>query len=290
MSNPFDGIYPALLTPMDQDEKILVKEIKKMVKHLESFDFAGFYVGGSTGEGMIMSYDERKQVFKAVAESTENNNIKLIAHVGAPSTKAAIDMGLYAKSLGYPVISAVAPYYYGFKTEEVKNYYKTIVNAVNLPFIIYNYPGASNFTLDTNAVKELFEDTRFIGIKHTTLDLFALERFRRACPNISIYNGFDEVLLAGLSMGASGGIGSTYNIMPNTIIGIYNAFKKGDLETAKSLQTKANKVIDALIQCGVMNSEKYLLSKHGIKMGSCRHPFTPLTKDQKIFLDTLELS
>lgn len=291
MKNKYDGIFPALLTPMDSNENILPLEIKEMINHLDKFPFSGYYVGGSTGEGMLMTYDERKIVFSSVINSVTRSDLVLIAHVGATSTKDAIDMGLYAKALGYPVISAVAPFYYGYKNHEVKKHYQDIVNAVNLPFIIYNYPGGSNFTLDVNMVENLFEDERFVGIKHTTTDLFSLEKFRRACPDISIYNGFDEMLLAGLCMGASGGIGSTYNIMPNTILSIYNAFIEGDLETAIQLQAKANKVIDVLISCGVMNAEKYILSKQAnISMGSFRRPFTPLTNEQKKVLDNLELS
>lgn len=288
--NQYDGIFPALLTPFDDNEKINHYELIKMVRYLENFSYRGFYVGGSTGEGMMMSYDERKSLFKTVIESLTNPNIMLVAHIGAPSTSAAVDMGLYAKSLGYQVVSAVAPYYYPFKVNEIKNYYKTIAKTIGLPFIIYNYPGASNYSLDTDAVNEIFDDPNFIGIKHTSYDLYALAKFRLEKPDISIYNGFDEVLIAGLSMGASGGIGSTYNIIPEIIIGIYEKFLQGKLDEARLLQDKACRIINVLAKHGVMPSEKYLLSKKGIVMGNCRHPFSVLKESDKVALDELDLN
>lgn len=287
--NYYDGMFPALLTPFCKDESINHLELKNMVNYLEKFDFRGFYVGGSTGEGMLMSSEERKSIFKTVINSIQNDKLLLVAHIGSPSTFQAIDMGLYAKSQGYGAISAVAPYYYSFKLSEIKEYYKTISSKVGLPFIIYNFPGASNYSLDTETVKDLFSDKNFIGIKHTSYDLYSLSKFREAEKDISIYNGFDEVLLAGLSMGASGGIGSTYNIMPKLILKIYQEFLKGNLQTAKDCQEKANKIISILIKCGVMPAEKYLLGKSGIDMGNCRHPFAPLTKESKILLDSIDL-
>lgn len=287
--NIYDGIFPALLTPFDSNEQVNHIELKKMVNYLEKFPFRGFYVGGSTGEGMVMTYQERKEVFKTVIDNITNNTILPIAHIGAPSTLTAIDMGLYAKSLGYPIVSAVAPYYYPFKTKEIIDYYKTLSQKIGLPFIIYNYPGASNYSLNSDAVMELFQDTNFIGIKHTSYDLFSLSTFRQIKPYISIYNGFDEVLLGGLTMGASGGIGSTYNIIPNTIIEIFKNFQKGELEKASQLQKKACNIINVLIKHGVMPSEKYLLSKKDIFMGNCRHPFTKLSEIAKKELDQLDL-
>lgn len=288
--NYYDGMFPALLTPFNKDESINHLELKKMIKYLEKFNFRGFYVGGSTGEGMLMSCEERKSIFKTVIESTQNDKLLLVAHIGSPSTFQAVDMGLYAKSLGFGAISAVAPYYYPFNLYEIKEYYKTIAAQVNLPFIIYNFPGASNYSLNTETVEELFEDSNFIGIKHTSYDLYSLSKFRAVKNNISIYNGFDEVLLAGLSMGASGGIGSTYNIIPNLILCIYREFLAGNIERAKSNQRKANEIISVLIKCGVMPAEKYLLSKQDIEMGNCRHPFTPLSDESKLLLDSLEIS
>lgn len=287
--NLYDGIYPALLTPFDSNEQINHTELKKMVKYLEKLPFKGFYVGGSTGEAMLMSYEERKSLFKTVIENISNNSILPIAHIGAPSTITAIDMGLYAKSLGYPIVSAVAPYYYPFKVKEIMDYYRVLSQKIGLPFVIYNYPGASNYALNSEAVLDLFKDPNFIGIKHTSYDLFSLRNFREVKPEISIFNGFDEVLLGGLSMGASGGIGSTYNIIPNTIIGIYESFLKGDINKASSLQNKACEMINVLIKYGVMPSEKYLLSKKDIDMGNCRRPFSKLDKEAMDKLDLLVL-
>ena len=280
------GIFPALLTPFNDDESINTEALTALVKRLASKGVQGFYVGGSTGESMVMSNEERKLVFKTVKEACPDN-LALIAHVGAISTEMAIDMGKYAKSLGYTAISAVAPFYYSFKLEEILQYYRDIVNAVDMPMIIYNFPLAGGFSLTPAIAKELFADPRFVGIKHTSNDFFALDGFRQISDKLALFNGYDEVMLAGLGMGASGGIGSTYNVMPEKYLALYEAFNNGEIKKAQAIQKEICEIIRVMIKCGVMQSEKYLVSKAGIPMGDCRKPFSKLTEESKKILDSI---
>ena len=84
---------------------------------------------------------------------------------------------------------------------------------MNLPVTICNFPNFSGVNLTVEQVSEFFADDRFIGIKHTSNDFFSLEQFKTRFPEKLVFNGFDEMLLAGLSMGADGDIGSMYNFM-----------------------------------------------------------------------------
>ncbi|HHX49603.1 MAG TPA: N-acetylneuraminate lyase [Clostridiales bacterium] len=285
MKNKYNGIYIALMTPFDEKENINEKVLEAYIKYLLKFDIQGFYVGGSTAEALMMQDEERKNLFKLVKKYT-TKDIKLIAHVGSLSTKSAIDMGLYAKELGYDAISAIVPFYYGLSQDEILSYYFDIVSAVKHDMIIYNFSpsGNSPFTLQT--FKKLFENEHIVGIKHTSQNLFALNQIK-SLGNISIFNGYDELMLAGLSMGATGGIGSTYNIMPQKYIDLYSAFNSGDMEKAKAIQDEICEIITTLIECGVLPSEKYLVSKNGFDMGDCKKPFAKLTADNKKILDKL---
>ena len=120
---------------------------------------------------------------------------------------------------------------------------------------------------------------RFIGIKHTTSDLFLLQQFKSMSAKPVVYNGWDEMFIAGLSMGADGGIGSTYNLMADKFIDIYNYFQKGDLRAAQAKQLEANAVISELIKYGVFAAEKAVLDALGIPMGDCRRPFRPISDE-----------
>lgn len=277
-NSKFKGLFSALLTPFDKSGKIMFDSIKRLVDFNIENGIDGFYVGGSTGEGLLLTNEERKQVFKCVKEAAQDR-VTLIAHVGTISTDAAIDMAKYAEELGYDAVSAVAPFYYGFPQESIIGYYNDIAGSTGLPVIIYNFPNSNGFYLTKDIANELFKNEKFIGIKHTSSDMFALQRFKQLDRDIVVYNGFDETLLAGLAMGADGAIGSTYNFMGKKFKKIMNDFKQGNLEEAQKGQNEADEIISEMIKYGVFQSEKAILTAMGIDMGECRKPFLPITDE-----------
>lgn len=274
--NKFRGLFSALLTPFNADSSLNLDAMKKLVEFNLENGIDGFYVGGSTGEGLLLTNEERKETFKCVAEVAKGR-ATLIAHVGTLHTDAAIDMAKYAESLGYDAISAVAPYYYGFPLEAVTGYYNDIANSTSLPMIVYNFPNSGKFSLTKEVANEMFKNEKFIGIKHTSSDMFALQQFKQLDREIVVYNGFDETLLSGLAMGADGAIGSTYNFMGKKFKKIMNDFKAGNIEEAIKGQNEADEIITEMIKYGVFQSEKAILTEMGIDMGECRKPFLPIS-------------
>lgn len=274
----FKGLFSALLTPFNEDGSINFDSLEKLVEFNLQNGIDGFYVGGSTGEGLLLSPEERMQVFECVKKANKGR-ATLIAHVGTICTLDAIKMAKKAEELEYDAISAVAPYYYGFTLDAVLGYYNDIVNSTSLPMIIYNFPNSGGFSLTKEIANKLFENEKFIGIKHTSGDMFTLNQFKTLDREIVVYNGFDETLLAGLSMGADGAIGSTYNFMGKKFKKIMNCFNSGKIETAKALQNEANEIICEMIKYGVFQSEKAILTEMGIDMGQCRPPFLPISDE-----------
>lgn len=274
----FKGLFSALLTPFNEDGSINFDSLEKLVEFNLQNGIDGFYVGGSTGEGLLLSPEERMQVFECVKKANKGR-ATLIAHVGTICTLDAIKMAKKAEELEYDAISAVAPYYYGFTLDAVLGYYNDIVNSTSLPMIIYNFPNSGGFSLTKDIANKLFENEKFIGIKHTSGDMFTLNQFKKLDREIVVYNGFDETLLAGLSMGADGAIGSTYNFMGKKFKKIMNCFNSGEIETAKALQNEANEIICEMIKYGVFQSEKAILTEMGIDMGQCRPPFLPISDE-----------
>lgn len=274
----FKGLFSALLTPFNEDGSINFDSLEKLVEFNLQNGIDGFYVGGSTGEGLLLSPEERMQVFECVKKANKGR-ATLIAHVGTICTLDAIKMAKKAEELEYDAISAVAPYYYGFTLDAVLGYYNDIVNSTSLPMIIYNFPNSGGFSLTKDIANKLFENEKFIGIKHTSGDMFTLNQFKTLDREIVVYNGFDETLLAGLSMGADGAIGSTYNFMGKKFKKIMNCFNSGEIETAKALQNEANEIICKMIKYGVFQSEKAILTEMGIDMGQCRPPFLPISDE-----------
>ena len=276
----FSGIIPALLTPFDNNDKINHQALADLINLNLKKGVDGFYVNGSTAEAFLLDDDERKDVYRTVAD-TVNGKVPLIAHVGTISTNKAIEFGKYAKECGYSAISAVAPFYYKFNFEQIKKHYFDIVDAVDLPMVVYNFPNFSGVNLTVDQVSQFLSDDRFIGIKHTSNDYFGMSQFRQAFPNKVIYNGFDEMFLCGLSMGADGAIGSTFNFMAEIFIDIYNLFKQNKIAEAQEKQKIANKIIVALCKVGVMEGEKEVLCQMGLDFGHARAPYSVLTDAQK---------
>lgn len=274
----FRGLFSALLTPFNEDASVNFDAMEKLVEFNLENGIDGFYVGGSTGEGLLLTNEERKATFKCVAEATKSR-ATLIAHVGTLHTDAAVDMAKYAESLGYDAISAVAPYYYGFPLEAITGYYNDIANSTSLPMIVYNFPNSGKFALTREVANEMFKNEKFIGIKHTSNDMFALQQFKQLDREIVVYNGFDETLLSGLAMGADGAIGSTYNFMGRKFKKIMNDFKAGKIEEAIKGQNEADEIITEMIKYGVFQSEKAILTEMGIDMGECRKPFLPISDE-----------
>lgn len=272
------GIFSALLTPFDSHGKISKEGVERLVDFNIANGIDGFYVGGSTGEGFLLTYEERKQLFKYAAKAVDGR-VPMIAHVGAISTDAAMDMARRAAELGYDAVSAVAPFYYSFPLEAILQYYSDIANCSPLPMIIYNFPQSSGFTLSVDIVKKLFENEKFIGIKHTTPDTFALQQFKSLDREILVFNGFDEMLLSGLIMGADGAIGSTYNFMGKKFKKVYSDFRNGDIDSARAGQNEANEIIAEILKYGVFQCEKAILGEMGVDVGECRKPFLPLDSD-----------
>ncbi|MBQ7347555.1 MAG: N-acetylneuraminate lyase [Clostridia bacterium] len=274
------GVYPALLTPFTKENTINRKALEDLVEYNIQKGVTGFYVGGSTAEAFLLTEEERNEVYEIVAEKAAGR-VKLIAHIGSISTDQAVRFGLRAKALNYDAISAVAPFYYGFTFPEIKQYYFDIVARTEMPMVMYNIPGTSGVKLSTAQIAEILSGDGIIGLKHTSNDYFAMEQVKTKFQDKVIFNGFDEMFLCGLSMGADGGIGSTYNYMAEKFIKIRRLFAENKMAEALEVQREANRIIKILIDLGGMQMNKEVLCQMGFDFGNARAPFIELTAEQK---------
>jgi len=284
--NHLKGIIPALLTPFTANNRINEQALIRLIKLNLEKGVDGFYVGGSTSEAFLMSLEERKYILDIAVQECKGK-CSIIYHIGSIGTDQAIELGQHAEHAGVDAISAVAPFYYHFSAEEIKRYYYDIVNRVHLPMIIYNFPASSGVTFGIEDLLAFFQDRRFIGIKHTSSDFFFLERLKQRRSEILAYNGFDEMFLAGLIMGADGGIGSTYNFMAEKFIQIRKVFEAGDVAEARRIQADANEIIAAIVKIGVLPAEKEMLNLMGLDFGECRSPFRQVTEEEREWLQSL---
>ena len=278
--HPLGGIFTALLTPFDKNGKVNEKALCDLIEFNIRKGVDGFYVNGSTAESFLLTEAERKLVYELVADRAKGR-VKLIAQVGAIATDQAIGWAKLAESLGYDAVSSVAPFYFKFSANEVKKYYFDIVNEVSLPMIVYHIPAFSGVAMGAAAFEAFLTDDRFAGVKYTATDYFLMEQLKTTYPDKVIYNGYDETFLCGLSMGADGGIGSTYNFMADKYVKLKALFEQGKITEAQAQQREINFIIDLLVKYGVMPMEKEILTQLGMDFGTCRRPFSPVSEEGK---------
>ena len=274
----FHGVFPALVTPLDPEGNINSIVIQDLVDwHLE-VGVNGFYVAGGTGEGLLLSLQQRKNLTEAVVQATAGR-CPVIVHVGDVSTRAAVELTRHADTAGVEAISAIPPIYYGVDQTSVVEHYSAIAQATNLPLFAYHIPSATHSDMTVELMTLLLEIPTVKGIKFSDYNHFLMRQISLLGSDLVVYSGNDDVFLSGLLMGAHGGIGLTYNFMPQLFVGIYRAFQKGDLSTARDLQWQACDMIEALLRISAspISSAKVLLRYLGFEAGESQRPVRPLT-------------
>lgn len=274
------GIYSALMIAFDKNGKIDEKGTREIVRHnIDKMQMDGLYVGGSTGENFMLSTDEKKNIFKFVAEEVKGQ-VNLIAQVGSINLNESIELGKYATDLGYNALSAVTPFYYKFDFEEIKNYYDKIIEATNNYMIVYSIPFLTGTNINVAQFTELFKNDKIIGVKFTAGDFFLMERLRKAFPKHLIYAGFDEMLLPATVLGVDGAIGSTYNVNGPKAKAIFNLAKAGKIEEARELQHSTNDLIEAILNNGLYQTLKAIMQEQGVNSGYCKEPMKKLSPEK----------
>lgn len=282
MSKPtsLSGVVPASVTPFDEQGKVDAQALLRLLRWNMAQGAESFFIGGSSAECFLLTYGERVQMFMAAAELKDE--VFLTAHVGAIGTDEAVGFAREAAALGFDAIAATPPFYYGFGSREVYAYYADIAQAAGMPVLIYNFPGNTHrpFNLSDPVTQKLFKSDFIMGVKHTNQEVYQLERIRELNPSLTLMNGFDETMVAGLALGAAGNIGSTFNFMYPHYRRIYDLFRAGRIDEARALQVKANNIMAALCDVGLIPAIKWVLNDMGVPVGEPRRPFIPITEEQ----------
>lgn len=274
----FKGIFPAFYACYDDVGEISENRTKELCNYLYNKGVNGLYVGGSSGECIYQNLEERKATLKYVAESLKGK-CTLIAHVGAPSTRESVILAEYADELGYDALSAIPPIYFKLPESSIYKYWTEIMNSTDLPFIIYNIPQTTGYSLSIQLFKKLLENKKVIGIKNSSMPVMDIERFKAVEENLIVFNGPDEQYVAGRLIGADSGIGGTYAVMPELFLMAEEFVSTGNFDDARRIQRDINDIIIALcsLNGSMYSAIKEVLKLRGINIGSVRGPLEPVT-------------
>jgi N-acetylneuraminate lyase len=272
------GIIPAAVTPFDAHGVFAPEAFEHLLERLYASGVDGIYVCGTTGEGMQQPARQRKTVAEAAVRCTPPGR-HVIVHVGATSLAEAIELAQHAARVGAHAVSSLPPLGGSFSFGEIREYYQTLAAASELPVVIYYFPELSPDVTAVEQVAELCDLPNVVGVKFSDFDLYRMWSLRR--DGRSIFNGRDEVLAAGLLMGADGGIGSFYNLVPELFVKVYRLSMSGDWEEARSVQGEINRLIQVVLRFPLFPAIKQILAWGGIDCGACLPPRKPLTANER---------
>ncbi len=272
----FEGIYPAIVSPHTAAGAFDVGAFERLIERFYEAGVHGLYVCGNTGEGYVMTLENRKIAVETAVRCSRGNG-RVIAHVGAPAEADAAELASHAAAAGVDAVSSLPPYVQGYRFGEILGYYGSVAAAANgKPVFVYYIPAVTHREFSLPEVDRLLEIDGVVGLKFTNHNLYLLDGILHSPHAPHVFNGHDEVLLAGLAMGAQGGIGGIYNLMPKAFAGIYDAVQAEDLETGLQLQSRVNRLIRVLLGHGLIPAIREVLRWQGIDCGDPLLPMRPL--------------
>jgi N-acetylneuraminate lyase len=277
MSSELSGIIPAVVTPLTDEERFGAAAMERLLERLYSAGVHGFYICGQTGEGLQQPLAMRREVAEVAVRCTPPA-CKAIVHVGAARTADAVELARHASKIGAAAISSLPPAG-SYSFPEIRSYYRAIAAAADVPVLVYFFPEVSQAIASVEQILELCAIPGVVGLKFTDFDLFKLSQIRRA--GYTIFNGRDEVLSAGLLMGAHGGIGSFYNLVPELFVEVYELSRASKWDEAQVVQNRINELIALTLRFPVFPAIKAMLTWSGIDCGPCIAPRRGLTPEEE---------
>ena len=282
----YEGIIPAFYACYDAEGKISPEGVRALTRWFIEKGVKGLYVGGSSGECIYHSKEERKVVLENVMAEAKGK-LTIIAHVACNNTADSQELAAHAESLGVDAIASIPPIYFHLPPHAIAKYWNDISAAApNTDFIIYNIPQLAGVALNVPLLKEMLKNPRCIGVKNSSMPTQDIQMWRD--EGAIVFNGPDEQLISGLVMGAVGGIGGTYGAMPELYVKLYECVKSGDLATALEIQNDCCRIIYKLCSGhgNMYGMIKEVLRKMGCPdCGSVRAPLAELVESDYTIAD-----
>lgn len=277
------GVTVAMVTPIDDNDRILDEAIKKHVDFLIEKGVNCLYPLGTTGEMHLLTIEERKRVAETVVEHAAGR-VTVYIHIGAMRQEDTIKLAKHASEIGADGIGVVTPTFFSVDDREMEEYFVSVANSVpdDFPVYLYNIPQCSANDLKPNVIENIIKRApNVVGIKYSYPDFIRTSQYLRINNgNFSVVHGTDRLFNSILSMGCDGVVSGNASAFPEPFVAIYKAFKEKNLEEAKRQQKIATDISNILKNGSNMAYFKSALKLRGIDVGHVRKPLLDLNKVQ----------
>lgn len=281
------GLIDAPFTPFKQNGDVNLEPIPAYAQMLAKNGLKGVFINGSSGEGYMLTSEERMQIAEAWMAASPKD-FKVIVHVGSCCVRESRRLAEHAQKIGAWGIGAMAPPFPKIgRIEELAKYIEEIAcGAPDLPFYYYHIPAFNGAFLPMVELLKAMDGRvpNFAGIKYTFESIYEYNQCRLyGNGKFDMLHGQDETILPSLAMGgAQGGIGGTTNYNGRCLVGIIEAWKQGDLEKARELQNYAQAVINVIVHFrGNIVGGKRIMKLMGLDLGPNRTPFQNVTDEEE---------
>ncbi len=282
----YKGIIPAFYACYDENGAISPERVRALTEYHIKKGVKGVYVNGSSGECIYQSVEDRKITLENVI-SAAKGKLTVIAHVACNNTKDSVELAKHAESLGVDAIAAIPPIYFRLPEYAIAAYWNAMSQAApNTDFIIYNIPQLAGVALTQSLFAEMRKNPRVIGVKNSSMPVQDIQMFKAAGgDSYVIFNGPDEQFISGRVIGADGGIGGTYGVMPELFLKMDELVKAGRLAEAMPVQYAANEIIYKMCSChgnmyGVI--KEILRINENLDLGGVREPLPQLIESDYV--------
>jgi len=270
------GIYVAMLTPFTADGAINEEELRRIVEFQITAGVHGLFPISSVGEYIHMSRKEKFRIMEIIMEQNRGR-VRVCPGVGSSLPAESIIIAQKAKALGCDGVVVAPPYFYQLSQENIEKYFESIADAVDIPIILYNIPLFTQ-PLSYDVVKRLARRKNIVGMKDSSgsmVDfLHFLDKIRIIGEEINILTGREETLFPCLMVGGKGCMTATSGILPEIMIGIYEAWKAGDYEKARELQFSILLAVRAMFSLPFPLGFKVAMEMRGFAMGPPKQPLS----------------
>lgn len=256
---------------------------EELIEYWIKSGISGIVANASTGEGPYLSRDERKKVIEFIKDQV-GNRVEVYAGTGAMSTWETIELSKDAIDYGAEAALITTPFFFKPGEQEIKQYFIDVINAVDIPVILYNVPKFTGYSINPKMVEELAEEcSALIAIKDSSGNPGNMAELIRLSGNrINCLSGSADMILPTLMLGGKGAIVAIGNIVPSQTVNIMRAYKKGDLVTAGKNQLISSYVNKVLVRnYPQIAAIKTALNQKGFNAGIPRKPLMKLSSDME---------
>ncbi|MBE9584122.1 4-hydroxy-tetrahydrodipicolinate synthase [Mucilaginibacter sp. JRF] len=276
--NKFFGTGVAMVTPFQPDGQVDFDGLNNLIEHLIDGGVEYLVVLGTTGESATLSKDEKKKIFKFVAEKA-NGLVPLVAGIGGNDTLEVVELVKAFDATGYDAILSVSPYYNKPTQEGIYQHYKAVAEAAPLPIILYNVPGRTGSNIAAETTIRLANDFKnIIGIKEAAGNFDQFNQILRDMPEGFLFiSGDDPVTLPLIALGGAGLISVVGNALPRELTDMVRQCLAGDFKTARKAHFDLIEFTRLMFVEGNPAGVKAALKHLGVCADTLRLPLVPVS-------------